>query len=262
MALARIKTWVAGDTLTAADLNAEFNNLLNNALSLISPLTGQLVMSTGSVGAPSIGANADLNTGLLSTAADTLSLATGGASYVVVSSNQTFVSTGGTAALPGIALLGDTNTGIASTAADTIGFVAAGVTQLVVSSASIAPAANLAIVPAAVSGVPAQHGLYRENVVKGWAKIDTGGVVSDSYNVSSVTDVGVGRANVFWDRDFVNTVYASFVCPQSAGAAGTPVWGAVSNTDAPNVGSIEANTYTSTGLTDPNYTYVLAIGDQ
>ena len=41
MALARIKTWIA-EILTAADLNAEFNNILNNALTLISPLTGSL----------------------------------------------------------------------------------------------------------------------------------------------------------------------------------------------------------------------------
>lgn len=42
MALGRVKTWIAGETLTAADLNAEFNNYNNNALSLISPLTGTL----------------------------------------------------------------------------------------------------------------------------------------------------------------------------------------------------------------------------
>ena len=41
MALARIKTWIS-EILTAADLNAEFNNILNNAISLISPLTGAL----------------------------------------------------------------------------------------------------------------------------------------------------------------------------------------------------------------------------
>lgn len=41
MALSRIKTWVA-EKLYASDLNAEFNNILNNALSLISPLTGNL----------------------------------------------------------------------------------------------------------------------------------------------------------------------------------------------------------------------------
>jgi len=42
MALARVKVWVNGEVLTAPDLNGEFNNLLNNALSLVSPLTGTL----------------------------------------------------------------------------------------------------------------------------------------------------------------------------------------------------------------------------
>lgn len=41
MALARIKVW-GNEILTAADLNAEFNNILNNAASLISPLGGAL----------------------------------------------------------------------------------------------------------------------------------------------------------------------------------------------------------------------------
>jgi hypothetical protein len=41
MALARVKTWAA-EILTYATLNAEFDNILNNALSLISPLTGNL----------------------------------------------------------------------------------------------------------------------------------------------------------------------------------------------------------------------------
>ena len=41
MALGRVKTWIS-EILTAADLNAEFNNILNNATSLISPLTAAL----------------------------------------------------------------------------------------------------------------------------------------------------------------------------------------------------------------------------
>lgn len=44
MALARVKTWSAGEVLLASDLNSEFNNILNNARSLISPLTGSLDM--------------------------------------------------------------------------------------------------------------------------------------------------------------------------------------------------------------------------
>ena len=38
MVLSRVKTWISGEVLTHTDLNAEFDNLLNNALSLISPL--------------------------------------------------------------------------------------------------------------------------------------------------------------------------------------------------------------------------------
>ncbi len=42
MALARVKNWVAGEVLTASDLNGEFNNVLNNPIALISPLTSAL----------------------------------------------------------------------------------------------------------------------------------------------------------------------------------------------------------------------------
>lgn len=42
MAISRIKTWIANDVLTASDLNSEFNNIINNALALVSPLTGNL----------------------------------------------------------------------------------------------------------------------------------------------------------------------------------------------------------------------------
>jgi len=40
MAGSRVKVWITGDTLTASDLNAEFQNLLDNALSVISPPYG------------------------------------------------------------------------------------------------------------------------------------------------------------------------------------------------------------------------------
>ena len=42
MAIARVKVWVANEVLTASDLNSEFNNVLDSALALISPLTGTL----------------------------------------------------------------------------------------------------------------------------------------------------------------------------------------------------------------------------
>ena len=42
MALAAVKTFIANEVLTASDLNALNTNILNNALALISPLTGNL----------------------------------------------------------------------------------------------------------------------------------------------------------------------------------------------------------------------------
>ncbi len=57
MAISRIKVWVA-EVLTYSDLNAEFNNVLNNALSLISPLTGNL--AAGSFKITELGAGTSL----------------------------------------------------------------------------------------------------------------------------------------------------------------------------------------------------------
>ena len=45
MALTRVTTWTAGQVLTAAALNAEFNNILNNPISLFSPTTGNINMN-------------------------------------------------------------------------------------------------------------------------------------------------------------------------------------------------------------------------
>ena len=39
MAVSRTKTWIAAETLSASDLNAEFNNVLNNAEDLAWPAT-------------------------------------------------------------------------------------------------------------------------------------------------------------------------------------------------------------------------------
>jgi hypothetical protein len=42
MALARAHTWSSGEVLLASELNAEFDNIINNARDLISPLTASL----------------------------------------------------------------------------------------------------------------------------------------------------------------------------------------------------------------------------
>ena len=42
MSVSRVHTWIAGEVLTASDLNAEFNNIVNAGISLISPLSTTL----------------------------------------------------------------------------------------------------------------------------------------------------------------------------------------------------------------------------
>lgn len=49
MSLSVYKTFSAGEVLTAADLNASFTNFTTNALSLISPLTGNLAAGSNKI---------------------------------------------------------------------------------------------------------------------------------------------------------------------------------------------------------------------
>lgn len=85
MALSRIKTWTT-EVLASADLNAEFNNILNNARSLISPLTGDLAaggnsitgLALGSVGSPSLSATGNTATGLWFSSANIVDISANG----------------------------------------------------------------------------------------------------------------------------------------------------------------------------------------
>src|SRR3990167_2156820 len=87
MALSRVHTWISGEVLSASDLNAEFNNILNNAASLVSPLTGNLDaagfrvigLSAGAITSPGLQVTRDTNTGIWSAGADILSFSAGGA---------------------------------------------------------------------------------------------------------------------------------------------------------------------------------------
>ena len=86
MAISRVKTWIAAEVLTAATLNAEFDNILNNALSLVSPWTANMAaggfrltgLPLGTQSDPSLQFTGDTNTGIYSPGADQISLATGG----------------------------------------------------------------------------------------------------------------------------------------------------------------------------------------
>lgn len=86
MAIARVKTWANAEILFAADLNAEYDNIINNALSLVSPLTGDLAFggfrgtgfALGTAGSPTVQITGDTNTGAFSPLADAMSFAGGG----------------------------------------------------------------------------------------------------------------------------------------------------------------------------------------
>jgi hypothetical protein len=45
VALARVKVWNDGEILYASDLNVEFNNILGNPVSLVSPVTAAFDMN-------------------------------------------------------------------------------------------------------------------------------------------------------------------------------------------------------------------------
>lgn len=88
MSVSRVKTWADTETLGSSDLNAEFDNILNNALSLVSPWTGNMdaggyrlitLAAAASESSPSIQPTGDTNTGIRFSAADTIDLVTGGA---------------------------------------------------------------------------------------------------------------------------------------------------------------------------------------
>ena len=96
MALARVKTWNPGDVLTAADLNGEFNNVLNNPISLVSPTTGP------------INFNNQANTGFLPVSVTTSGLAA--QAITLTSSNPAQWAYPAAAVLPGVRNLNGTIT--------------------------------------------------------------------------------------------------------------------------------------------------------
>lgn len=93
MALSRVKTWGA-EALLFTDQNAEFDNILNNALALVSPWTGNMAaggyrltgLGLGTAGSPSLQFTGDTDTGIFSSGANTLDLVTAGTSWLTLGS--------------------------------------------------------------------------------------------------------------------------------------------------------------------------------
>ena len=255
MSISRVTTWSSGQVLTASALNGEFDNIINNALALVSPFTGNLNIngnvlqniSAGAVGSPGLYFNNDSVTGLYSSATNVVDITAGGVRGVSVITaatgvNYLKVTPAATGASPTVTGVGsDTDVGL-NLAAQAAG-------AITISSA------NTAFIPAAVSGTPAQNALFRNNLVKAWISFDGTGTITikESFNVTSITDNGTGDYTVTWDRDFSAGTYAVNVTSQQFTTA----------TSASQVlaGSVRISTLNSAdAAADADYVVCIAMG--
>ena len=105
--------------------------------------------------------------------------------------------------------------------------------------------------------------------VKGWISFNGTGTISinDSYNVTSITDNGVGDYTITWDTDFANTNYAVV---GNCGHAGGVLASLTVESDVLAVGTSRIHTWFTFGngmasvvsANDWAGVYVMAIGDQ
>jgi len=101
-----------------------------------------------------------------------------------------------------------------------------------------------------------------DKIIKGWVCFGgASATIKDSFNVSSITDSGVGSYVVVWDTDFSNANYA-VVCGGDASSGGGDYIQSQNASIA--VGSTNVYAYKSGGGTtfDPAYVSIVAIGDQ
>jgi hypothetical protein len=101
-----------------------------------------------------------------------------------------------------------------------------------------------------------------DKIIKGWVCFGgASATIKDSFNVSSITDSGVGSYVVVWDTDFSNANYA-VVCGGDASSGGGDYIQCQNASIA--VGSVNVYAYTGGGGStfDPAYVSIVAIGDQ
>src|SRR3972149_8920122 len=97
MALTRLNSFATGSVVTNAIGTGEFDNIYNNALTLISPLTAALdaggfritALSAGSLASPSLQFTGDANTGIYSPAAEQVAIVCAGAAAATFTTGAT-----------------------------------------------------------------------------------------------------------------------------------------------------------------------------
>lgn len=106
---------------------------------------------------------------------------------------------------------------------------------------------------------------YHTSAAKAWVKfngVGTPGVVA-SYNITSITDHGVGEFTVVWDVDFSSANYAVIAGSSWKNGTDALIQPPIFDDDAVVAGSARmACLGTSHAVQDPRNVYVAAFGDQ
>ena len=276
---------MAAEVLFASDLNQLNTNILNNALSLISPLTGNLAAGdnditgldelqfTNAAADPTAGTTPRLrnNAGTFKVRVQDARTATTARPFGVIADTS-----GAPAASLGVGVLFEAESADeVPSSFGALDFVASDIgagtedTDLVIMArtagaalAEVGRATSLGgYTPAANStSPPAAHTLYRDNVPKFWLRCGVAADVTDSFNITSVADTGAGLVTVTIDRDFANTTYVVVGVPVAATMRSLQV-------DASGIaaGSFQADCFNGDNppITQDPTTYMLAgYGDQ
>lgn len=105
---------------------------------------------------------------------------------------------------------------------------------------------------------------YHPSAAKGWVQADFAGAATSSYNVTSVTDTGVGDVMVNWGTDFSSVTYcvvASAVF-NAAGSSATTILAQIKNTLTAGTSAINTIRMSDFAVADASYLMVVSYGDQ
>ncbi len=267
MTLARVKNWLAAETLTASDLNAEFNNLINNPGSLICPIGFNLTFTdaTYDIGASGATRPRDLFLSRNAVIGGTLNaignvtLGTAGSvkGAALFSGNTSGVVTVQSAAAAGTwSFTWPTDAGTNSYVLQTNG---SGVTSWTAAAGTPATQAEQESASSTSVVVTPGRQKHHPSAAKAWAKFGVAGDVVASSGVTSVADSATGSATITWSTAFSTTAdYVVQVTIQNGPGGLIGLCGSQGATSC----VINAVSDFSTTYADPVYYHVVAFGDQ